>query len=71
MSGKQCWTWSEATFCGVWSGSTPFAQAFLSQHLELLRYTFVDPCEKTGIFLCSHNEDPDQPAYQYSAAKIL
>ena len=27
ISGKQCRPWSDATFCSVWSGSTPFSQA--------------------------------------------
>ena len=30
--------WSDATFFGIWSGSTLFAQACLSQYLGLLRY---------------------------------
>ena len=29
MYGKQYWTWSDA-FCGIWSGSTLFAKAYLS-----------------------------------------
>ena len=38
MCGKQCWPWSDATFCGIWSGSTLFAKAYMSQYLGLLRY---------------------------------
>ena len=38
MSCKSCRPWSDATFCGVWSGSTLFAQAYLSQYLGLIRY---------------------------------
>ena len=33
MSGKQCRPWTDAAFCGVWSGSTLFAQACPSQCL--------------------------------------
>ena len=29
VRGKQCWTWSDAAFCGIWSGSTLFVQACL------------------------------------------
>ena len=38
MSGKQCRPWLAATFCGMWSWSTLFAQACLSKYLGLLRY---------------------------------
>ena len=38
MYGKQYKPWSDATFCGVWSGTTLFAKAYLSQYLELLQY---------------------------------
>ena len=27
MSSKQCWSWSDAAYCGIWSGSTQFAPA--------------------------------------------
>ena len=37
MYGKQCRHWSDAAFCGVWSGSTLSAKAYPSQHLGLLR----------------------------------
>ena len=32
MSGKQCRPWSDAAFCSIWSGSTLFAKACLSQY---------------------------------------
>ena len=32
MSGKQCRPWSDAAYCGVWSGSPLFAQACLSEY---------------------------------------
>ena len=39
MCLKHCWTscklcrpWSDATFCGIWSGSTQFAKACLPQY---------------------------------------
>ena len=38
MSGKQWRPWSDATYCGIWSGSTLFAQACLSLCLGLLWY---------------------------------
>ena len=38
MYGKQCRPWSDAAFCGVWSWSTQFAKAYLSQYVGLLRY---------------------------------
>ena len=34
MSGKQCRPWSDATFCGIWSGSTLFDKVYLSQYLS-------------------------------------
>ena len=34
-NGKQCRTWSDAAYCSVWSGSTLFAKAYLSQYLGL------------------------------------
>ena len=37
MYGKQCRPWSYAAFCGIWSGSTVFENACLSQYLWLLR----------------------------------
>ena len=39
MSGKQRRPWSDAAFCGVWSWSTLFAQAYQPQYSGLLRYT--------------------------------
>ena len=33
MYGKQCRPWSDAAFCSIWSGSTLFAKACLSQYL--------------------------------------
>ena len=38
MGGKQCRPWSDAAFCSIWSGSTLFAQASLSQYTGLLQY---------------------------------
>ena len=38
MYGKQCRPWSDAAFCSIWSGSTLFAKAYLSQYLGLLPY---------------------------------
>ena len=38
LSGKQCRPWLDSTECGIWSGSTLFAQDCLSQYLGLLRY---------------------------------
>ena len=32
MGGKQCRPWSDAAFCGIWSGTTLFAQVLLSQY---------------------------------------
>ena len=32
MSGKQCRSWSDAAFCGVWSGSTLLPKGYLSQY---------------------------------------
>ena len=32
MHGKLCRPWSDAAFCSIWSGSTLFAKAFLSQY---------------------------------------
>ena len=37
MCGKQCIAWSDAAFCSVWSWSTLFAKACLSQYLGLLQ----------------------------------
>ena len=36
MYGKQWRPCSDAAFCGIWSGSTLFAKAYLSQYLGLL-----------------------------------
>ena len=38
MSGKQCRPWADIAFCGIWSGSTLFDQACLSQYLGLFQY---------------------------------
>ena len=35
-SGKQSRFWLDVAFCGIWSGSSLFAQACLSQYLELI-----------------------------------
>ena len=34
--GKQCRPWSEAGFCGIWSGFTLFAEACLSEQIRYL-----------------------------------
>ena len=39
MTGKQCRPRSDATFYGIWSGSTLFTEACLSKYLRLLQYT--------------------------------
>ena len=41
MYSKQCRPWSDAAFCGVWSGSTLLTKTYLSQYLGLLRSTPV------------------------------
>ena len=47
MSGKQCRPWSDAMFCGIWSGSTLFAQAYLSQNLQLwYLYYILQVCNR-------------------------
>ena len=38
MYGKQCRPWSDAAFCGIWSGTTLFAKVYLFQFLGLLPY---------------------------------
>ena len=42
LSGKQCRPWSDAAFCGVWSGSLPFEYAYLSQYLGFIWYLLTD-----------------------------
>ena len=49
MYDKQCRLWSYAAFCSVWSGSTLFVKAYLSQYLRLLWYIFVG---KFSWFFC-------------------
>ena len=39
IHGKQCRSRSDAAFCSIWSGSTLFGKAYLSQYLGLLRYS--------------------------------
>ena len=39
MGGKECRSWSDATFCGVWSGPTLFAQAVCLKYLGSIRYS--------------------------------
>ena len=39
MYGKQCRPWSDAAFCGIWSGATLFTKVHLSHYLGLLWYT--------------------------------
>ena len=60
MYGKQCRPWSDAAFCGVWSGPTLFAKAYLSQYLwfydiyhHLSKYsnTVIPLIPSTFIFL--------------------
>ena len=46
MGCKQCRPWSDATFCGIWSGSTLFAQ---SQYLGLLQYTELSKTPALGF----------------------
>ena len=52
MSGKQWRPWSDTALCGVWSGSSLFAQACLSQHwaipfpVELSAVIFPSNCFK-------------------------
>ena len=41
MCSKQCRPWSDVSFCGIWSGSTLFAQACLSRYLGLLGYYYT------------------------------
>ena len=36
MKGIQCRPWSDAAFCGVWSGSTLFALTCLPQYTDLI-----------------------------------
>ena len=38
MYAKQCRPWLDAAFCGIWSGATLFANAYLSQYLGLLQW---------------------------------
>ena len=42
MSGKQCRPWWDATFCGISSGSTLFAQASLSVYLWYMGCMLMD-----------------------------
>ena len=42
MNGKQYRPWSDAMFCGVWSGSTLFAQAYLSEYLNTVYICISD-----------------------------
>ena len=48
MSGKQWRPWSDAMFWGVWSRSTWFAQAYLSQYLVLLQQSISEGEEWSG-----------------------
>ena len=41
MSCKQCRPWSDAAFYGVWSGSTLFAQNFLSIYIKYSRSSLI------------------------------
>ena len=44
ISGKQCRPWSDAAFCGVWPGSTLFANTFRSNYLlfSFIYTTFLE-----------------------------
>ena len=33
MNNKQCWPWSDAMFCGIWSWTSQFAETYLSECL--------------------------------------
>ena len=37
MYDKQCWPWSDATFCGIWSGSTLFLKVYPRVSVWILR----------------------------------
>ena len=64
MIGKQYRPWANAAFCNIWSGSTLFVQAYLSQYLGLLWYLCVlirvvlasgfqwVPRISVGVFVC-------------------
>ena len=54
MSGKQCRPWSDATFCGIRSGSALFAEACLSQYLGLLWYMFIHSFRQDKLFIFSY-----------------
>ena len=41
MSGKQCRVWSDATFSGIWSGSTLYALVCLSKYWEHIHYDSI------------------------------
>ena len=41
MYDKQCRPWSDAAFCSIWSGSSLFTRACLSQYLGLLYYVMA------------------------------
>ena len=41
--GKLCKPWSDATFCGIWSWSTLFAQAFQSVQILRINVVFMSP----------------------------
>ena len=49
MYGKQCGPWSDAAFCGIWSGSTLFAKVYLSQYLGLLWETHKSLVSKNYV----------------------
>ena len=44
IRGKQRRTWSDATFCTVWSGSSLFAQAGLSENRVNTIYRIIKTC---------------------------
>ena len=42
ISGKLCRPWWDAAFCGISSGSTLFAQAWLSKYIPWIWYAILD-----------------------------
>ena len=50
LDDKQCRPWSDAAFCSIWSGSTLFAQACLSQYYGSLRYQWTRNGKNLFVF---------------------
>ena len=59
MYGKQCRPWSDAAFCSIWSRSTLFAKAYLSQYLGLLRY-YLFMYLKPTQWIVANSVSPEQ-----------